>query len=137
MQLSTEIKQNIDVLALRLESAKEIERRAKEERITAEEALSEVIKAEMDSQTTVKTQIYRIVVKAPLRKKLDVVKYHECVEEHIPIDLRPVIPSVALDKKKYKALEKNHKELFILMASCVESKPAKVAVTVERIENGN
>ena len=125
----------LDILALEWESAKSNEEKAKEARLEAEakivKALGDSVK--LEGSATNKTRFYKITTTGKLTYKLDR-KAWDGVKDLFPSGLAPIKTSIEVDKNILKSIEKFSPKLYAEACKAIEIKPAKTAITIERIE---
>lgn len=122
-------------LCAELEAAKFAETTAKARRIKAEEALAEAMadKAKESGSTTVKLDGWKVGIKTGWNYKADLEAM--AGDKAIPFLELPIKVKREFDATKYEALRKSGSPLANLIARHVTATPAKVAVSVERIES--
>ncbi len=127
------LEQQIEQAAQDWRTYKRQEDMAKENRITAELKLIELIGFnKLEGSQTTKTVDHKISLTAKLDRKLDQSAYL-AIESQLPENMRPVKTKLELDLKGIKWMEENAPDQYALVAPCITTKPAKAAVKVEFI----
>lgn len=123
----------LDILALSLENAKAIEKRARNDRLAAEQALIEEIGVKEEGTTSVKTDFYTIKTVGKITRTLNAKKLAELNAKHPELHKRFTRVKTELDTSAYKKLAVEDPTVYYYAAACVSAKPAKASVSVERI----
>lgn len=122
----------LDELAYDLEMAKKVEADAKTARVEAEEKILAIVEIKKDGSKTYKENFYKVVVKEPVSRVVDLAEY-KVLKKILGLGLKdPVIMKPSLDTKKYKALGESDPKMFKAFQRCVISRPGKVQVSIER-----
>jgi len=122
---------NIEQLAIALFRAKKAEEQAKAARIEAEEAIAELVETGDNSSKTVEAGDLKVVVKRKLNYKADVDQIRKLSIPALLMPVKTIPETVEFDEKAYEQLRENHPETFKAIAQFVETKPAKVSVTLK------
>ena len=129
------MKEQIDKLAALLDIAKYEEKRAKQKRIEAEEALAKLLGEPEDGSETHRGNQYKVVVKREVRYSLDKDEW-EKVKDSVERDWWPVRTKIELDKKKVKLLKEKAQDVYRRLSSAFIAKYAKTAITIKKeVEN--
>ena len=124
----------LDKLCHAYQEAQEDEKRAKARRLEIEGLIVAISDVQYEGSSVTKTRYYQCTCTGKLNRKLDVETW-ENIREQIPEDLRPVKTQVTLDLPKLRAIEKENPDVFKVVANAISSKPAKVSVKVEVLNN--
>ena len=120
---------NLNTLAKELFDAKRVEDEAKKIRIAAEEAIAALIETPENGSKTVDSDGMKIVVKRAMIYKADVDAIAALKLEFSPITLVPA--TMEFDAKGYEWIRANRPTEFTQISAFVETKPAKVSVTIK------
>lgn len=122
----------LDKLCHAYQEAQEDEKRAKARRLEIEGLIVAISDVQYEGASVTKTRYYKCTCTGKLNRKLDVETW-ENIRDQIPEDLRPV--KTTLDLPKLRAIEKENPDVFKVVANAISSKPAKVSVKVEILNN--
>jgi hypothetical protein len=115
--------------------AKSREEEAKEARLAVEQQMIDYTEFnKIEGTETIKSGDYRVKLTAKLTRKLDEDAYM-AVMPSIPENMRPVRYKPELIEKGVKWLMSNEPDTWALIAPCITTKPAKVAVEVAYVGN--
>lgn len=122
----------LEHLICQLRAFKETENLAKQNRIKVEEQIASLLQGPPEGSVSDKDDHYKVTVKRSFNRTLDLDKYDE-EKTTIPPDLDPVIMVPKLDMTKLRAIQKGNPELYKRCCLFIESKPAKVSVSVKEV----
>lgn len=130
-------------LYAQLLAAKEEEEKATARREELEREIFDIHRAELrktEGQETIENFGYKITINQPMNYKLDDAKYRKLAES-LPEELQFHRTKLELDKTKYSGLlvmsaSPDVKKYIKRIQDCVTVKPGKVAVKVEKMEEG-
>ena len=130
-------------LYAQLLTAKQDEEKATARREELEKEIFNLHRAELhktEGQETIENFGYKITISQPMNYKLDDTKYRKLAES-LPEDLQFHRTKLELDKQKYSSLllmsaSPEIKKYIKRIQDCVTVKPGKVAVKVEKMEEG-
>ena len=113
---------------------KKAEDAAKKKRIEVEQQIESVYgNFEGDSKTFKEDDIgFKINLKKNVSIKLDQEQYIS-IRSGIPENLRPEKIKFDLDKTGFAYLKENNPEIYKMVSNCVEEKPGKTTIKVEKI----
>lgn len=127
--------QSIDGLAYLLEQAKQAEADARQARLRAEEALLAAVPIGKDEGTTSETgAYYKVKVTTKLTRKVLPDKLEDVLSQ-VGKEAFGVVfkPDVKLNVRGLHSMEEANPEAYRIITTALETKPAKPAVSVERI----
>jgi hypothetical protein len=125
---------NIPVLCAAWLDAKKKEEQAREARIAIECCLIEALGFEkLEGSQTFKPDGFKVELKAGITYKLDAAKWAD-ISPRIEDGYRPVKTKLEVDPAGIKFLKANRPEIWQLAAEAITSTPAKVGVTVSKVE---
>ncbi len=122
---------SLESLAIELFHAKKAEDAAKKRRIQAEEAIAALVQTGENASKTVEAGDLKVVVKRKLNYKADVDQIRKLSIPALLMPVKTIPETVEFDEKAYEQLRENHPETFKAIAQFVETKPAKVSVTLK------
>jgi hypothetical protein len=126
----------IDEAAMDLAEAKREEEEARAHRIRCEEAIIALVGVKQEGSTTHKTDLFKITTTGKLTRSLDVPAW-TTIAPGLPADVRDRVvnwkPELSLTA--IRVVEASNPALYAVIAQAVTVKPAKAAVTVERVEH--
>lgn len=126
---------SLDQLLIDLNQAKEVERKARENRIAVEEQIIGMVGAKEEGSKTVTAIHYKVRLVGKLSRRVDWPQYDEVVTRaSLPASLLPVKLSRVLDVKKLETLEKDYPALHREIEQCITVAPQKIQVSIEQIE---
>ena len=125
----------LDQLAYELELAKQKEHQAREQRMTVEQQLCELVGTKEDGSYSVKGDYYKITTVAGLSRTVDAEKW-AIIQRQLPAEItRLVIRSkLEVDTRQLKSLQQLNPAHYQLVAQAITTKPKKVSVKFERLE---
>lgn len=123
---------SIEDLCEELLRCKAAEEEARDRRVKAEVALSDLLECDRDASRThtVADGAYRVTVKRPVNRRLDV-KAWDAIKDRLPQEVWPVVYKPALDDKGCRWLAQNDPSAWAICAGAVSESDGKVAVTVK------
>lgn len=122
----------LDQLAERLNVLKREESLLKAKRIEAEEELIALIGSKKEGSVTTKSHAFSVTVTCKISRKLDAEKWEE-IKDKIPEDLNPIRYKPEVNKKAVDDMMKYKPEIYKVFCQCIETKPAKTAVSVKML----
>ncbi|WP_066018131.1 DUF7173 family protein [Endozoicomonas atrinae] len=126
----------LDKLAYELERAKIAEQNARDHRLAIEQQLSEVVGVKDEGSHTLKGDYYKVTTSAGYTRTLDEKKWGE-IKDSLPASLANnlVRTKVELNIKQLKSLQSLDPAQYNIVAEAVTTKPKKVSVKFERLED--
>lgn len=103
-------------------------------RIQAELDIIANIGAKLEGTETTTVDHYKIITTGRLTRRVDWDKFDDEVAPNMPKQLMPVKTKRELDAAGLKWLQNNEPDYYRLMARCLETKPGKTGMKIERIE---
>lgn len=126
----------LDKLAYELELAKKAEQQAKDHRLAMEQQLSEFVGIKDEGSYTVKGDYYKVTTSAGFSRTLDVEKWEQVKGRVSPtIAAKIVRAKLEIDARQLKSLQGLDPVSYNIVAEAITTKPKKVAVKFERLED--
>lgn len=121
----------IDVLALLWQEAKEAEAAAKDRRLQVESQITELVGFAEEGTTNAEGNLFKVKTVGKLTRSLDDAAIQSDWDE-LPDEIKKCVKwKSALDTTKLRALEAMRDDLMPVMAQYMTTKPAKPSVSVE------
>ncbi|WP_419533734.1 DUF7173 family protein [Endozoicomonas sp.] len=126
----------LDKLAYELELAKKNEEHARNHRLDIEQQLCDVVGVKEEGSQSSKGDYYKVTTSSGFTRLLDQQKWEE-VSKRIPQSLSAnlVRTKVELNTKQLKSLQVLDPAHYTIVAEAITTKPKKVAVKYERLED--
>lgn len=126
----------LDIAAFNLEQAKLAEEQARNNRLAAEEAIIALVGAKEEGSKSAKTAWYKLTTTGSLNRSL-VPNWKEILDDDA-IDAQSFAAVIKMEPKLsvsgLKAVATANPAAYRILCNAIVSKPAKVAVKVEKIE---
>lgn len=127
---------DIDGLLSEWLDAKAQETAAQKRRTKIEAEITAAFDTKPEGSITHKTERHKVTLTQPISRKVDAAVWGS-VRDLIPEQLRPVKVKLETDAKGMKWLAENEPAMWSKIAPAFETKPGKIGVKVEEINNGN
>ncbi|MGO0309855.1 DUF7173 family protein [Endozoicomonas acroporae] len=126
----------LDKLAYELERAKKSEEHARNHRLDIEQKLCDMVGVKDEGSQSIKGDYYKVTTSAGFTRTLDQKKWED-VKKRIPQSLSAglVRTKVELNIKQLKSLQLLDPAHYTIVAEAITTKPKKVAVKYERLED--
>lgn len=125
---------NIDALARDWLEAKKQEQEANQHRLNIEKELTSALSAKDEGSITHNLDGYKVTLTQPVRRTVDAETW-SMIESTIDADFQPVKYKLEVDAKGVKWLQENEPMQWAKMAPAFTTKPGKISVKVEEMEN--
>lgn len=124
-----------DIAAQEWHDAKRREDKAKEDRLVAEAKIVMLFGAKPEGSQTVKTDFFKVETTGNVTRSIDDAAFL-AIKSQLPKNVRDACIKTTYEPRVggIKELKVSNPDLYVVLAQCVTSKPAKTSVKVTRID---